>query len=194
MDKLPLPLFKSNLDRTVALYHAICIGSLDLIKQITDLPHLIAAIDEFNNFGDDHVKGGYFAGDEKAFAASNFGGYVSPLIVAINNRNVESKHGMEIIQFLLDAGADPNTPDRFHRNLPLFVAASKGDHELASLLLDNKADQFIYSIEGSLILRDGSLRESHWKKWKLLVPLDAAMRGGYIELAELLIERGEPST
>jgi ankyrin repeat protein len=163
-------------------------GSLDLIKEITDIPHLIKAIDNFTRYRGQDDKDGYFAGKEREFTASNFGGYVNPLIVAINNRQVHPKYGIEIIQFLLNAGADPDAPDLFHRQSPLFVAAVNGDHDTVSLLLDSGADQHICSYEDGLLLQDGSLHDSPKEQWKIRLPLDGAVRGGHLQIVKLLIK------
>jgi hypothetical protein len=134
--------------------------SLDLIKEIPNLPQLIESIDKFTRYRDQEDAGGYFVGKQRAFAASNFGGYVNPLIVAINERRLYPKRGIEIVRFLLDAGADPDAVDLFHRQSPLFVAAYNGDYEAVSLLLDFGATQNGYSNEDKLLIHDGFLSDS----------------------------------
>ncbi|KAF3003906.1 hypothetical protein E8E15_001146 [Penicillium rubens] len=138
--------------------------SLDLIEEIPDLPQLIESIDKFTRYRDQED------------AASNFGGYVNPLIVAINERRLYPKRGIEIVRFLLDAGADPDAVDLFHRQSPLFVAAYNGDYEAVSLLLGFGATQNGCSNEDRLLIHDGFLRDSPTEEWKIRPPLDGAVR------------------
>ena len=154
------------------------------------MPHLIKAIDNFTLYRDQDDKDGYFAGKEREFAASNFGGYVNPLIVAINNRQVRPKYRIEIIQFLLNAGADPDARDLFHRQSPLFVAAANGDYDAVSLLLHFRACLRVTSEEDRLRLKDGSFHDNPWKPWRNRLPLDGAVRGGHLQIVKLLIRKG----
>lgn len=182
--------FNSPQDGSVALYHAIRMGRLDLMKGIPKIRQLITAIDTFTRYPGQSDVGYYFAGKEKEFAASNCDGYINPLTVAIIQHQKYPTDDLEIIRFLLENGADPNVGDLFHRQSPLFIAANSGDHGAVSLLLDFGADQNRCSREDSLLLQDGSLSESPFEQWKSLLPLDAAVRGCHIQTVKILAENG----
>ena len=58
----------------------------------------------------------------------------TPLIVAVDADNAS------VAEVLLQAGADPNSPDSLHGNSPLMWAAAEGRIEVARLLLEHGVD------------------------------------------------------
>ncbi|OKP09744.1 hypothetical protein PENSUB_4867 [Penicillium subrubescens] len=55
----------SHQDGSVALYHAIRMGRLDLMKEIPNIRQLIKAIDNFTSYPGQHHEDCYFAGKER---------------------------------------------------------------------------------------------------------------------------------
>jgi ankyrin repeat protein len=61
---------------------------------------------------------------------------------------------VQIVEFLLQQGADPNTPNNYHGRTPLHVAATKGRPELVKLLLAYKGDASFRSKIGQTPLEE----------------------------------------
>lgn len=88
----------------------------------------------------------------------------TPLIVAVDKRNEE------IVQLLIEAGADINI--KLTSGSALFYAVSRGDVKITKILLANGA----------------SLKKTKWNNFPLII---AAVEGRSYEIVKLLLEQGE---
>jgi ankyrin repeat protein len=81
-------------------------------------------------------------------------------------------HQPEIVNYLLDKGANTNVQDKLHT--PLFMAILQGDKPIVKLLLDRGADPNLSSPMDSLPLK----------------PIHMAIGRGQMEILQLLVEGG----
>lgn len=77
----------------------------------------------------------------------------------------------EVVQLLLDAGANPNTQEKTGRRTPLYDAVRLGHHGIVATLLNGKADPDIPDASGE-------------------TPIIRASRDGHIPLVYLLARKG----
>ncbi|GFX52341.1 ankyrin repeat and KH domain-containing protein mask [Trichonephila clavipes] len=90
---------------------------------------------------------------------------ISPLMLAAMNGHVQA------VKLLLDMGSDINAQIETNRNTALTLACFQGRHEVVSLLLDRKANVEHRAKTG-------------------LTPLMEAASGGYVEVGQVLIDKG----
>ncbi|KAJ9482199.1 hypothetical protein VN97_g11239 [Penicillium thymicola] len=157
-------LYKSSHDSIVALIYGICAGRLDLIEQVPGLPWLLKNFDDYARYIEQSDEYGLLGNDEKeaeSFAKINFGGYINPLILAINQRSNYSREGLEIVQFLLDNGAEPNVPGNFRRRFPIYIATEKQDLDTVSLLLERQASPNTFTFQHELLPLDVAVERNH---------------------------------
>ncbi len=83
---------------------------------------------------------------------------------------VKNKH-LEVVQLLVDAGADIENEDSFYGRTPIFFAAQNGDKEILAYLIESGA---------SVNQKDVNMND----------PLSLASEGGFPEIIDLLIEKG----
>ncbi|KAJ6041376.1 uncharacterized protein N7446_010736 [Penicillium canescens] len=128
--------YRSTHEKFVALIYAIRAGKLDLVQEIPGIPQLIKNFDDSARQGTGHQHKGILGGDEfraQDFAITNLGGYINPLVLAINGQS------LQIVRFLLDSGAQSDVPDMFHGLLPVYVATMNEDLGTVRLLLEYQA-------------------------------------------------------
>jgi ankyrin repeat protein len=131
--------------------------------------------------------------------------HLTPLLYAIRFAESPRRDEQEIVQLLLDLGADPNVEcDRYGKRTPLDGACRNGLSTTASLLVARGADTRWKNEHGFTILHVAALGGIDWLVQQLLdqgfdvnladdrgqMPLHGAIYGGHIALCRLLIERG----
>ncbi|KAJ5288351.1 hypothetical protein PENANT_c105G08163 [Penicillium antarcticum] len=127
--------YRSTHEKFVALIYAINARKLELVQEIPDIPQILKGFDaSCHSTGDKHEM---ILGDNQflasKFAITNFGGYINPLMLAINGRSPE------IVRILLNSGAQSDVPDMFHGFMPVYVATINGDLRTVHLLLEHDA-------------------------------------------------------
>ena len=160
--------YGSTHEKFVALIYAIHATKLDLVQEIPDIPQLLKDFDSTcHSTGPMHEM---ILGDDEFqaqnFAITNFGGYINPLMLAINGRS------LEIVRFLLNSGAQADVPDMFHGLMPVYVATINGDLHTVRLLLEYDA-------------WPNRVTDRQRK-----LPLDVALEQNNIELLKLLCAHG----
>ncbi|CRG92871.1 hypothetical protein PISL3812_09945 [Talaromyces islandicus] len=183
--------YESNQDRIVALIYGICAGRLDLIEQIPELHYLLKRFDWYALYVANPDSDGLLGsnGNEaESFANIHFRGYINPLILAIKQRSNYSREALEIVQFLLDNGAEPDIPDNFRRRYPIYIATENQDTDTVSLLLQRQATPNIITFEQSY---------SFFGPEPKVFPgdqecsaLDIAVKQNHSELVKLLLDHG----
>jgi hypothetical protein len=136
-------------DEAAAVVHAIHTGNVMALRSLVEADPELASSE----------LGGPFSTRTPLHVAADWPGYFP--------------NGPEIVQLLIEAGADPNTrdPDEDGSETPLHWAASSDDVDVAGALIDGGAD---------LELPNGSIG----------TPLDNAIGYGCWNVARLLVARG----
>ncbi|WQF85889.1 Putative ankyrin repeat-containing domain superfamily [Colletotrichum destructivum] len=96
---------------------------------------------------------------------------MTPLLVAAEETNIEGIPSFEMMEVLLDHGAEVNVSDLENSDTPLHGAAMVNRIDSARRLLEHGADPNLCNLNS-------------------FTPLTVAVRRGHLEMAQLLVERG----